>query len=110
MTMTRTERRDLLAGLTEGPHAGYTAVRFESPRLVRAARAERGHTYMTRAEYVEHRMTGRSTMTADMIEARIERLAALHRAARMLGGRRVNGYRHGYRPGAYSVERCTLRR
>ncbi len=56
--MKRSEKATAQAMLK--PEAdGYTRQRFASPKLVRAARADRGHDRMTPAEYVTHRM-GRS--------------------------------------------------
>jgi hypothetical protein len=108
MTMTRNDKRKHQAVMTGTGRRGYTDEQFASPRLIMAARAERGHAYMTRREYAEHRI-GRRALPVDMIDGRIELRARLLRGARVLGGRRVNGWRRGYRPTSYSVERCTCR-
>jgi hypothetical protein len=109
MTMTRNDKRKHQAVMLGTSRRGYTDERFASPRLVRAARAERGHDLMTRREYAQHRL-GRGAMPADHIDSVIERRAGLLRGARVLGGRRVNGWRRGYRPAAHEVERCRASR
>jgi hypothetical protein len=108
MTMTRNDKRKHQAVIAGTGRRGYTDEQFASPKLRAAARADRGHCQMTRREYIEHRV-GRRALPVDMIDGRIELRARLLRAARVLGGRRVNGWRHGYRPGSYEVERCVRR-
>lgn len=93
--MTRTAKTT--AQLSLSPQAdGYTAVRFESPKLVRAARAERGHARMTPSEYAAHRL-GRGAMGADMVAGRRVALAETKRRQRIVGGRRVTGFQAGTR-------------
>ena len=109
MTMTRDDKRKHQTVMLGTGRRGYTDERFASPRLIRAARAERGHDLMTRGEYAQHRL-GRGPMNECRLDSVIELRARLHRAARVTGaGRRVNGWRHGYQPGAHAVERCTCR-
>lgn len=106
--MTRNDKRKHQTVITGTGRRGYTDERFASPTLVRAARAERGHDLMTRREYAEHRI-GRRAMPVDHIDSVIELRAGRLRAARVIGGRRVNAWRRGYRPSAFEVVRCTCR-
>jgi hypothetical protein len=109
MTMTRNDKSRHQAVMTSTGRRGYTSEEFASPKLRGAARADRGHCLMTRREYVEHRI-GRRAMPVDHIDSVIERRARLLRAARVTSaGRRINGYRRGYRPGSHEVARCTCR-
>lgn len=64
MTMERSEKAEALANLKPETD-GYTKIRFASPKLVRAARIERGHDRMTPAEVATHRL-GRGSVSADM--------------------------------------------
>lgn len=54
--MTRTKKREATGELAQAKATGYTGHRFSSPKIVRALRTERGHEYMTAAEYREHRL------------------------------------------------------
>lgn len=82
MTMTRTTKAKHNAALAPGPITGYTRTQFASPRLIGAARTERGHIYMTAAEYVEHRMSGRRVTPVPATEIR-------HLAAAARNGQRT---------------------
>ena len=73
---------------------GFTSIRFESPKLCRAALADRGHCYMTGAEYREHRMS-RGRMSTCRLETTIELRAMIHRMQRIAGGRRITGLAAG---------------
>jgi len=122
MTMTREAKSEHTWAMAQGPHAGYTVTRFASPTLIRSARAERGHAYMTVAEYVEHRM-GRKP--EGNIAGVIEQLGHIRRQQRIMierpvigrhrrvQARRVTGLTPGTRqPTGWScetVERCVRR-
>jgi hypothetical protein len=116
MTMTRTEMAKALADIK--PQAdGYTRVEFASPKLIRMARADRGHCRMTPVEYAVHRMSrGHARIPVEDIR---ERLAGLHRTqrvatARILAGpgrrrarveRRITGLQPGTkRPTAWALD------
>jgi hypothetical protein len=91
MTMTRNEKTGHQAVMTSTGRRGYTEVRFASPKLVFAARAERGHDFMTRAEYREHRM-GRGTAHECRIDLTISSRAERLSSQRVYGnGRRQTG-------------------
>lgn len=87
---------------------GYALEEFASPRLRSAARADRGHCKMTAEEYREHRMH-RGQISEHHLELIIDRNRNLKASLRLQGGRPVHGYRRGYRPGSYDVQRCTHR-
>lgn len=110
MTMTRNTKSKHNAAMAEGTRAGYTVTMFASPKMIRAAHEDRGHAFMTRAEYVQHRMPGRRVMDECGIEGVIERRGYLHRAQRVLGGRRLVVRAPFLAAGGYSVERRTIKR
>jgi hypothetical protein len=109
MTMTRNAKAEHQAVIAAAGRRGYTEVRFASPKLIAAARAERGHSYMSRREYIATRM-GRRAFEPSMIADRRRQVASVKREQRTLGGRRITGRRPGSkRPIAWSfgaVERC----
>jgi hypothetical protein len=112
MTMTRKTKSEHQAVIASAGRRGYTEVTFASPRLIMAARADRGHAYMSRREYIAHRMH-RTAFEPSMIEEKRRDVASVKRRQRTLGGRRVTGYKPGTkRPvtwTSYSVERCVHR-
>jgi hypothetical protein len=112
MTMTRTDKAEAQRSLA--PQAdGYTLIQFASPKLIMAARADRGHTRMTPVEYATHRL-GRGAVDPSMIEDIRTRKAETKRGQRVLGGRRITGRQAGSkRPQAWArdaVERATTRK
>lgn len=124
MTMTRNDKTEHTAKMAEGIYAGYTVERFASPRLAYAAIQDRGHSYMTRAEYIEHRMH-RSNMHEGRLDLMIELRRNAHRKQRIaierpivgrhrvVEARRINGRKPGTkRPSywsAHEVQRSTRR-
>lgn len=125
MTMTRNELTKVLADVK--PQAdGYTRVEFASPKLIRMARADRGHCRMTPAEFRGYRMD-RGVMNECRLDNLLEFRRNLHRgqwvaAARILAGpgrrrarveRRITSLTRGTkRPvtwTSHEVERATKR-
>lgn len=92
--MSRQIKGKHTAQLITAVATGYTGETFASPRLVRAARADRGHTRMTGPEYAAHRM-GRGQMPTCRLELTLELRGRLHRQQRTVGGRRVTGRQAG---------------
>ena len=113
MTMTRNTKAKHQRVLTDAGRRGYTDVQFASPKLIAAARAERGHSYMTRREYIAKRM-GRDAFEPSMLDDRRRDVASVKRRQRTVGGRRVTGFTPGTkRPTSWStegVQRCCHRR
>lgn len=116
--MTRNELNKALADVR--PQAdGYTLVEFASPKLLRMAKADRGHYRMTPAEFREYRMD-RGVMHEGRLDNLLEFRRNLHRgqrvaAAKILAGpgrrrarveRRITGLTPGTkRPVAWSMDR-----
>lgn len=94
MTMNREAKAEKLEEIKYAIRYGYTTVQFQHPRLIREAVADRGHSYMTAAEYRALRMN-RGQMPACRIEVTRETMAIRHRRQRIIGGRRITGCRPG---------------
>lgn len=94
MTMNREAKAEKLEEIKYALRYGYTTTKFASPKLIKAALADRGHTYMTAAEYRALRMD-RGQMPACRIEVTRETMAIRHRRQRIIGGRRITGCRPG---------------
>lgn len=104
MTMTRNAKAKHQAVLADTGRRGYTGVRFASPRMIAAALADRGHSYMSRREYVSKRM-GRGAVEPTTISERRRDVASVKRRQRTLGGRRLTGFTPGTkRPAAWSID------
>ena len=114
MTMKRSDKARHEATLKSTGRRGYTDCRFASPTRQAAARADRGHEFMTRAEYATH-MIGRRAKSPTMVEFEIARRGEIHRQQRIIGGRRVTGMQPGTkRPSRWAhagdVRRCVRAR
>jgi hypothetical protein len=82
MTMTRAAKRQATKELHRAATTGITGIRFASPRLSFAAKATRGHDYMTGPEYAAHRL-GRGQMATCRLDLKIEqRTRSLRQASR----------------------------
>lgn len=60
-------------------------VEFESPKLRREAKADRGHARMTAAEYMQHRM-GRGKANVEMVQDRRMRARGYNLREGLAGG------------------------
>lgn len=113
MTMTRNTKAEHQAVIASTGRRGYTEVTFASPRLIMAARADRGHARMTRREYIATRMH-RTAYEPTLIGELRRDLASIKRRQRVIGGRRVTGRQPGRkRPTSWLTtppERCTHRK
>lgn len=109
MTMDRRTKTQHATELITAATTGYTTERFASPKLIQAARADRGHTRMTAAEYAALRMD-RGQMSECRLETALEMRGVRHRQQRIIGGRRITGRRPGTKKQVnwtdYGVERC----
>lgn len=109
MTMPRTTKAKHQAVLSNAGRRGYTDVQFAAPRLIAAARADRGHAFMTRREYIAKRM-GRDAFEPTMLDDKRRDVASVKRRQRTIGGRRITGFAPGTKtPCSWStgdVQRC----
>lgn len=104
MTMTRNTKAKHQRVLSDAGRRGYTDVQFAAPRLIAAARADRGHAYMSRREYIAKRM-GRDAIEPTILDDKRRDVASVKRRQRTLGGRRITGYQAGTkRPCSWAIE------
>lgn len=97
MTMTRAARADHADTLTCRVDRHYVPAKFLRPDHAAAALAERGHTYMTPAEYRAVRLH-RVTKNTYRLDAAIAERAALRRRQRVVAARLLAGPGRRRRP------------